>query len=59
MSHITIIISRSPPAIADASATMEPSYEYSIPVPHGATPQQVSELVRKAYRRLEGVEHDD
>lgn len=60
MSHITIIISRAPSpttnAVADAA---ECSYEYQMPVPHGATPQQVAEMVRKAYRRLEGVDHDE
>lgn len=53
MSHITIIISRSDPTVTDEYA-LQPSYEYSIPVPHGATPQQVAELVRCAYKRLEG-----
>jgi len=53
MSHVTIIISRSAPAIADTAHELEPSYEYSIPVPHDATPAQVGEMVRKAFKRLE------
>lgn len=56
MSHITIIIRRAPATTTDEH---EPSYEYAIPVQHGATPQQVSELVRKAYRRLEGADPRD
>lgn len=55
MSHITIIISR---AAAPTGDVPEPSYEYSIPVPHSATPQDVAELVRKAYRRLEHHDED-
>lgn len=58
MSHITIIISRASAPIADESHALQPSYEYSIPVPHDATSAQVGEMVRKAYRRLEGVDHD-
>jgi hypothetical protein len=50
MSHAVIIIRRN--AAPEAEAT-ESSYEYSIPIPHEATPQQVGELVRKAYKRLE------
>lgn len=53
MSHITIIISRAPSTRSDELYALEPSYEYQIPVPHGATPQQVADLVRKAYKRLE------
>lgn len=49
MSHAVIIIRRN---ASQAEAT-ESSYEYSIPIPHEATPQQVGELVRKAYKRLE------
>lgn len=37
----------------------EPSYEYKIPVPHGATAKQVSELTRKAFKRLEGADDDE
>jgi hypothetical protein len=55
MSHITIILKRS--AMADALLA-EASYEYELPVPHGSTPQQVGELVRKAYKRLE-ADHED
>jgi len=56
MSH-QIIIRRS--AAPSESVSTEPSYEYSIPVPHDATPAQVGELVRRAYRRLEGADHDE
>lgn len=49
MSHAVIIIRRN----STAPETLESSYEYSIPIPHEATPQQVGELVRKAYKRLE------
>lgn len=56
MSHITIIISRLAPAVADSQAALEPSYEYCIPVPEGASPLQVGEMVRKAYKKLEGWE---
>lgn len=55
MSHITIIIRRAPATTTDE---IEPSYEYAIPVQHDATPAQVAELVRKAYRRLEGADSD-
>lgn len=51
MTHAVIIIRRN--AAPVESESTEPFYEYSIPVPHGATPQQVAELVRKAYKRLE------
>lgn len=54
MSHVTIIISRAAAPTGDEAHALEPSYEYAIPIPHGATPQDVAELVRKAYRRLEG-----
>lgn len=56
MSHITIVISKAFNPLAgsaDHQEQPEPSYEYEIPVPHNATPQQVGELVRKAYKRLE------
>jgi len=56
MSHITIIISRSKPFSEDASTQRETSYSYEMPVPDGATPQQVGEMVRKAYKRLEGTD---
>lgn len=59
MSHITIIISRSRQfsSVAEA-ANQEPelSYNYEMPVPHDATPQQVGEMVRKAFKRLEAVD---
>lgn len=54
MTHAVIIIRRSA-APAETEST-EPSYEYSIPVPHDATPAQVGEMVRKAYKRLEGAD---
>lgn len=53
MSHVTIIISRAAAPVGDQAHALEPSYEYRIPVPHDATPAEVGELVRKAYRRLE------
>lgn len=53
MSHISIILSRAPAPIGDTAHELAPSYEYVIPVPHDATPAQVGELVKKAYRRLE------
>lgn len=49
MSHITIIISK-----AAAPDSLEAGYEYRIPVPHDATSTRVGEIVRKAYRHLEG-----
>lgn len=59
MSHITVIISRAAPASGDTTHEHEPSYEYRIPVPHDATPAQVGEMTRKAFKRLEGADHDD
>lgn len=57
MSHVTIIISRAPAATLSTEHTEpECSYEYAIPIPHGATPHQVSELVRKAFKRLESTD---
>lgn len=55
MSHITIIISRQRPFTA-TTEHQEPErlYTYEMPIPHDATPAQVGEMVRKAYRRLEG-----
>lgn len=58
MSHITIIISKSAPAVADNPAALETSYEFCIPVPHGATPKQVGELTRQAFKQLEGRTND-
>jgi hypothetical protein len=59
MSHVTIIISRARP-FTEAATPREPelSYSYEMPIPHGTTPAQVGELVRKAYRRLEGADHE-
>lgn len=57
VSHITIIISRAA-APTDEAHALQPRYEYAIPVPHSATPQDVAELVRKAYRRLEHHDED-
>lgn len=59
MSHITIILRRAPAPTGDTAHELAPSYEYQIPVPHDATPAQVGELVRKAYKRLEGAPADD
>lgn len=59
MSHITIIISRAPAPTGDTAHELQPSYEYRIPVPHDAAPQAVAELVRKAYKRLEGANLDE
>ncbi len=55
MSHITIIISRAAPS----EDSLDAVYEYSMPVPHDATPQQVGEMVRKAFRRLESADDTD
>lgn len=54
MTHAVIIIRRS--AEPTETESTEPSYEYSIPVPHDATPAQVGEMVRNAYKRLEGAD---
>lgn len=56
MSHITIIISRAAPPTADEAHALQPSYEYAIPVPHDATPAQVGEMVRKAFKRIESAD---
>jgi hypothetical protein len=56
MSHITIIISRAPAPTSDSAHEHQPSYEYAIPVPHDATPAQVGDMVRKAFKRLEGAD---
>lgn len=53
MSHITIIISKPSPMIVEEEATPEVAFTYSIPVPHGTTPAQVGEMVRRAYRHLQ------
>lgn len=59
MSHITIIISKATPAAAvDSAEALTPSYEYRLPVPHGATPKQVGELTRQAFKQLEGRAND-
>jgi hypothetical protein len=57
MSHITIIISKTVHQTEEMiarDATSKTSYEYYLPVPHGASPAEVAALVRSAYRRLEG-----
>lgn len=61
MSHITIIISRAPaPAeMGDSVVSNVPYYEYSMPVPDDATPSQVGEMVRKAFKRLESADGTD
>lgn len=58
MSHITIIISRKALAAGASTVNAEPelSYNYEMPVPHEASPQQVGEMVRKAFKRLEAVD---
>lgn len=58
MSHVTIIISRSRQFSSIEHEHQEPelSYNYEMPVPHDATPQQVGEMVRKAFKRLEAVD---
>lgn len=59
MSHITIVISRSRPFTeATTPSPPELTYSYEMPIPHDATPAQVGEMVRCAYRRLEGADHD-
>lgn len=55
MSHVVIIIQRNAPISAD-HVEPECTYHYQIPVPHDATPAQVAELVRKAYKRLESAD---
>lgn len=52
MSHITIIISKAATSMEDLSSGT--TYEYRIPVPHDATPAQVGQMTRQAYRHLEG-----
>lgn len=52
MSHITIIISKAATSAEDL--TQDTSYDYRIPVPHGTSPMKVGEMVRRAYRHLEG-----
>ncbi len=59
MSHISIIISRAAAPADDTAHADKPSYHYEIPLPHDVTPQQVGELVRKAYKRLEGNDSAD
>ncbi len=60
MSHIIIIISKAAPPTATAEeAAAAVTYDYQMPVPHTATPQQVGEMVRKAYRKLEGADAED
>lgn len=56
MSHVTIIISRSQAFTQVDNSEPELSYSYEMPIPHDATPQQVGEMVRKAFKRLEGDE---
>lgn len=58
MSHISIIISRSVVHGGTAPAEAELTYNYEMPVPHDATPQQVGDMVRKAFKRLEGTDGD-
>lgn len=60
MSHITIIISKSvgPTPTGELTAaeyaeSMAVSYEYVIPVPHGASSHEVGKLVQQAFKRLE------
>ncbi len=54
MSHVIVIIQKvatpSAPGETESDAT---SYTYTMPVSHNFTPQQVGEMVKKAYRRLE------
>lgn len=61
MSHVTIILSRRAGNSVLHSDNAEPecTYHYEIPVPHDATPAQVGEMARKAYRRLEGADPTD
>lgn len=58
MSHVTIIISRRSSGSLVNSDEHEPkcTYHYEIPIPHDATPAQVGEMARKAYKRLEGID---
>lgn len=59
MSHVVVIIQRNASLSSAQNSESEVSYHYTIPVPHDATPAQVGELVRKAYRRLEGADPHD
>lgn len=59
MSHVVVIIQRNSSLHSTERVESERSYHYQIPVPHDATPAQVGELVRKAYRRLEGADPND
>lgn len=56
MSHITIILKRAASTSGATAESSEASYQYEMPVPHGSTPQEVGELVRKAYKRLESTD---
>ena len=57
MSHITIIISKAVvPGNGEPqnhAAADVPTYDYRMPVPHDASPADVAQMVREAYRRLE------
>ncbi len=59
MSHVVIIIERAPPDPNDPAHAGNCSYTYQIPLPHDVTPQQVGELTRKAFKRLEGNDSAD
>lgn len=59
MSHVVIIIQRNASLHSAERAESECIYHYQIPVPHDATPADVADLVRKAYRRLEGADPND
>lgn len=54
MSHLIIIISKVGPAPGENTEDFT-SYEYKMPVPHDATPQQVADMTRKAYKKLEAL----
>jgi hypothetical protein len=57
MSHVVVIVQRSRP-FTEAATPSEPelTYSYEMPIPHDATPAQVGEMVRKAFKRLEGAD---
>lgn len=59
MSHITIVISRSRSLSESTDQATDITYNYEMPIPHGMTPADVGEMVRRAYRRLEGADRDD
>jgi len=60
MSHVVVIIQRSAAPAGDTlqnhAAADSPTYEYRMPVPHDASPADVGEMVKRAYKRLESAD---